>query len=130
MFLLPMSLDVVIVVIGAAAFLAGGYLMASSFAAIRLHLPQEYRAEGVYRFHIQDYAFGHAVPDRFKRQYVLSGACLAVALTAGFLIALQTRRADAMALFGVFDAVVWFSVFRNYRKLRSLGSNKSDEGKF
>lgn len=57
--------------------------------------------EGVYRWHLMDHAFDHSVPYRIKRAYVLSGAFGALFFVGAFQIAIQTKRGDAMVLFGI-----------------------------
>jgi hypothetical protein len=126
---LPMALSCVIVLVSAFSFLAGLYFMASAQAGIRIHLPQQFRGEGEYRFHLMGHAFDHSVPYRIKRAYVLSGVCLVLVFVGAFLIAIQTKRGDAIVLIGVFALLVAFQTIANLRKLRAA-KGQPDEGRF
>jgi hypothetical protein len=126
---LPMALNCVIVLVSALSFLAGLYFMASAQAGIRIHLPQQFRSGGQYRWHLIDHAFNHSVPYRTKRAYVLSGVSVVLVFVGAFLIAIQTKRGDVMVLIGVFALLVAVQTIANFRKLRAAKS-QPDEGRF
>ncbi|WP_111163537.1 hypothetical protein [Rhizobium tubonense] len=129
MIVLPMALNCVIVLASAFSFLAGAYFMASAQAGIRIHLPQQFRSEGQYRWHLMDHAFDHSVPYRIKRAYVLSGVFGVLVFIGAFLVAIQTKRGDAMVLFGVVTVLGTVQAIANFRKLRAVRS-QPDEGRF
>lgn len=129
MIVMPAALNIAIVLVSAFSFLAGAYFMASAQAGIRIHLPQQFRGEGVYRWHLMDHAFDHSVPYRIKRAYVLSGAFGALFFVGAFLIAIQTKRGDAMVLFGIITVLCTVQAIANYRKLRAA-KGQPDEGRF
>jgi hypothetical protein len=129
MITMPAALNIAIVLVSAFSFLAGGYFMASAQAGIRIHLPQQFRSEGQYRWHLSDHAFDHSVPYRIKRAYVLSGAFGALFFVGAFLIAIQTKRGDAMVLFGIVTVLIAVQAIANYKKLRAV-REQPDEGKF
>jgi hypothetical protein len=126
---LPMALNCVIVLVSAFSFLVGGYFMASAQAGIRIHLPQQFRSEGEYRWHLGSHAFDQAVPYRIKRAYVLSGVVGVLFFIGAFLIAVQTKRGDAMVLFGVVTALGGVQTIANFRKLRAA-KGQPDKGRF
>lgn len=103
--------------------------MASAQAGIRIHLPQGFRSEGEYRWHLMDHAFDHSVSYRIKRAYVLSGAFGGIFFIGAFLIAIQTKRGDAMVLFGIVAVLIGVQTIANFRKLRAV-RQQPDEGKF
>jgi hypothetical protein len=76
-----------------------------------------------------DHAFDHSVPYRIKRAYVLSGAFGVIFFIGAFLIAIQTKRGDAMLLIGVFAFLVAIQTIANFRKLRAA-KGQPDEGRF
>ncbi|PZM10180.1 hypothetical protein [Rhizobium tubonense] len=126
---LPIALNCLIVLVSAFSILAAAYLMASAQAGIRIHLPQQFRSEGQYRWHLMDYAFDHSVPYRIKRAYVLSGAFGVIFFIGAFLIAIQTKRGDAMVLLGIVTALGGVQTIANLRKLRAT-KGQPDEGRF
>jgi hypothetical protein len=124
---LLMWIDVAIGVVVFVAFFFAGRYYGYAVDLTSPYVPKPIKEDGISRIHMGVYVMGHFAPYLAKRAYVRSQFCLFTAFLGIFLITLQTHRADAQILFGMFLVLIGCGAVQSYRKLQASIFEKAKE---
>ena len=124
---LPVWMNIAIGIASVAAFFFAGRYYAYAVDLTSPYVPKPLHETGISRIHMGVYVMGHFAPYLAKRAYVRSQFCGFIAFLGIFLITLQTHRADAQILVGMFLVLIGCGAVQSYRKLQASLLEKAKE---